>query len=37
LEVGTASPDHRSTAWIDGFAMIIAVLVVSNVTAFNDM
>jgi magnesium-transporting ATPase (P-type) len=28
--------DHRSTAWIEGFAIIIAVAVISLVTAFNN-
>ncbi len=31
-----ANADHRETAWIEGFAIFIAVLVCSNVTAFND-
>jgi magnesium-transporting ATPase (P-type) len=28
--------DHRSTAWIEGAAILIAVFVVSTVTAYND-
>lgn len=28
--------DHRETAWIEGFAILMAVLVVSTVTAWND-
>ncbi len=35
LETG-ANADHRSTAWIEGFAIFIAVLVCSNVSAIND-
>lgn len=29
--------DERSTAWIEGFAIIVAVLVVVFVTAYNDL
>ena len=29
--------DHRETAWIEGAAILIAVLVVSLVTAWNDL
>lgn len=29
--------DERSTAWIEGFAIIIAVLIVVFVTAYNDL
>ena len=29
--VGTADADHRSTAWIEGVAILVAVLVSSNV------
>lgn len=35
LEVGVKA-DHRSTAWIDGFAILVAVTVVATVTAVND-
>lgn len=28
--------DHRSTAWIEGFAIILAVVIVVTVTAVND-
>jgi hypothetical protein len=28
--------DHRSTAWIEGFAIILAVFIVVMVTAVND-
>ena len=35
LEV-SVSADHRSTAWIDGFAIFVAVFVVATVTAVND-
>jgi hypothetical protein len=30
LALGTATPEHRSTAWIEGFSMFIAVAVVSS-------
>ena len=36
VEVGTASPDHRKTAWIQGFAILVAVFVSATVTAAND-
>lgn len=36
IEVGTAEPDHRNTAWIEGFAIFLAVFVCSNVAASND-
>lgn len=36
VEVGTASEDDRPIAWIDGFAILIAVFVSSTVQAFND-
>lgn len=31
-----ADDEHRKTAWIEGFAILIAVAVCANVTAFND-
>ena len=34
--VGTATPDHRNTAWIEGFAVLMAVLICATVTAVND-
>lgn len=37
LSTATAEESHRSTAWIEGFSMIIAVLIVSMVTATNDL
>jgi hypothetical protein len=36
LATATATPDHRSTAWIEGFSMFIAVAVVSSIQAVND-
>lgn len=36
IEVGTASDDHRGTAWIEGFAILVAVFVCASVTAVND-
>jgi hypothetical protein len=35
IEVATANDTHRSTAWIEGFAILIAVMVCANVTAIN--
>lgn len=35
IGVSTASEDHRSLAWIEGFAIFIAVFVCCNVTAVN--
>jgi hypothetical protein len=36
IEVGTAEESHRNTAWIEGFAIFLAVFVCSNVAASND-
>ena len=36
IELATASDSHRSTAWIEGFAILMAVAVCANVTAIND-
>lgn len=36
LETGTAHEDERSIAWIEGFAILIAVIVCASVTAVND-
>ena len=36
IEVGTAKPSMRSTAWIEGVAVLIAVLISATVTAVND-
>lgn len=36
VEVGTADADHRPTAWIEGVAILIAVMVCAGVTAVND-
>ena len=36
LEVGTASAAERSKAWIEGFAVLIAVFVCAFVTSVND-
>ena len=35
--LGSALDEHKEYAWIEGFAIIIAVVVVVNVTAVNDM
>lgn len=34
--VGTAKPDDRKLAWIEGFAVLMAVLICATVTAVND-
>ena len=36
LEVGLADPDHRATAWIEGFAILVAVAVCATVAAVNN-
>lgn len=36
IEVGTATPDHRSIAWIEGAAIMVAVMISATVTAAND-
>ena len=36
IEVGMADESHRATAWIDGFAIMVAVLISSSVQAEND-
>lgn len=36
VEVGTASSDHRKTAWIEGFVVLVAVGICSLVTAANN-
>lgn len=36
LEMIFAKPEDRNTAWIEGFAILLAVFVVSMVTAVND-
>ncbi|CAD8132398.1 unnamed protein product [Paramecium pentaurelia] len=36
IEVATADNEHRHLAWIEGFAIFIAVLVCTNVAAMND-
>lgn len=35
IGVSTATEEHRSLAWIEGFAIFIAVFVCCNVTAVN--
>ena len=32
-----AHEDERATAWVEGFSMIVAVMIVSTVTAVNDL
>ena len=36
VNVATAEEDERSIAWIDGFAILVAVFIVTFVTALND-
>lgn len=36
IEVGTADDDHRSTAWIEGVAVLVAVAISATVTSVND-
>ena len=36
VEVGMAEEGKRMTAWIDGFAIMVAVFLSSSVQAFND-
>jgi len=36
VDVGTASKENRSIAWIEGFAIFMAVVLCSTVTAAND-
>ena len=37
LQTATANDHERPTAWVEGFSMVIAVVVVSTVTAYNDL
>jgi len=32
-----AHEDEKATAWVEGFSMILAVIIVSTVTAVNDL
>jgi len=36
LETGTAPDEDKKTAWIEGFAILMAVMVCASVTAIND-
>ena len=36
IEVATSDDSHRSIAWIEGFAILVAVFVCSTVAAAND-
>ena len=36
IEVSTSDDDHRSIAWVEGFAILVAVFVCSTVAAAND-
>ncbi len=36
IEVGTADDEHRPTAWIEGKAVLIAVLISATVQSVND-
>jgi len=36
IELATADASHRAYAWIEGFAIFVAVFVCATVTAVND-
>jgi hypothetical protein len=36
IDCSTADSSHLATAWVEGFAILVAVAVCTNVTAFND-
>lgn len=36
IDMSLADADHRKLAWIEGFAILMAVFVVSSVGAYND-
>ena len=36
IEVGTSDESHRNIAWIEGFAVMVAVMISAFVTAIND-
>ncbi len=36
IGVGTADAEHRSTAWIEGVAVLLAVFISATVQSFND-
>ena len=36
IETATAESSHRGTAWIEGFAILVAVFVCAGVTSVND-
>jgi 1,4-dihydroxy-2-naphthoate octaprenyltransferase len=36
IETATAEESHRATAWVEGFAILIAVFVCSMVSSVND-
>ncbi len=36
IETIGAPDDHKATAWIEGFAILVAVFICSGVTAAND-
>lgn len=36
IEVGTAEPEERKIAWIEGVAVMMAVMISATVTAVND-
>ena len=36
IDVSTAEESHRAYAWVEGFSILVAVMVCSNVTAVND-
>lgn len=36
LQVGLAAPEDRSHAWIEGFAILVAVFICGSVAAFNN-
>lgn len=36
IDMSLADADHRNMAWVEGTAILVAVLVVSSVGAYND-
>jgi len=36
IDCATARTEHLNIAWVEGFAILMAVVVSSNITAYND-
>ena len=36
VETITSEPDHRNAAWIEGFAIMVAVSISAGITSVND-